>query len=65
MNIQGLGILICFLGFVVLMAKRWCPMALAYPLMALAIAIIVGLLVIGGIAWAVTGGFGGGSTGGW
>ena len=28
------------------------------------IAIIVGLLVIGGIAWAVTGGFGGGSTGG-
>ena len=47
MNIQGLGILICFLGFVVLMAKRWCPMALAYPLMALAIAIIVGLPIFG------------------
>lgn len=43
MSIQTIGIVLCFVVFVVLMMKRICPMAVAYPLMALAIAIIAGI----------------------
>ena len=43
MSIQTIGVILCFVVFVVLMMKRICPMAVAYPLMALAIAIIAGI----------------------
>lgn len=31
MSIQTIGIILCFVVFVVLMMKRICPMAVAYP----------------------------------
>ena len=47
MSIQAIGIIISFIIFVILMMKRICPMAIGFPLMALAVAAIVGLPIFG------------------
>lgn len=47
MNLQTIGIIICFAIFVVLMFKRICPMAVGFPVMALAVAIICGIPMLG------------------